>query len=320
MRRPTLRQLQVFAAVAAGQSFSKAARELHLSQPAVSMQVRELEDSAGIALFERAGRRTTLTEAGREMLASAKGIEDLLRRAEETLSALRGLRVGTLRLGAVSTAKYFAPSLLAGFTREHPGVTVRFRVGNREEIIALLAGNEIDLAVMGRPPRELDTVAEPFAPHPLVIVAAPDHPLASKRRIPLKRLEAEPFLIREEGSGTRASLERVFRDHWARYRASMEASSNETIKQAVIAGLGVSFLSLHTLGLELKAGKLVILDVRNLPVMREWFAIHLRDKRLPPVAAAFRAFLIAHGASIIERATGVGGTAQSRRGARRQKR
>ena len=178
-------------------------------------------------------------------------------------------------------------------------------MGNREEIIKQLAGNDIDLVIMGRPPRELDTIAEPFAKHPLVIIAAPDHPLAKKRRIQLKTLATENFLIREDGSGTRASLEHVFRDHGSTYRASMEMSSNETIKQAVMAGMGVSFISMHTLGLELKARKLVTLDVVGLPLVRDWFVIHLRDKRLSPIAAAFREFLLESGAAIIQQAVGI---------------
>jgi len=305
MQNVTLRQLRVFAAVARELSFSRAANELHLTQPAVSMQVRQLEEAAGMALFERIGRRIALTEAGQELLAGASSVDEQLRRTGESIDGLRGMKSGTLKLGAVSTAKYFAPSLIGDFTRDHAGVTVRFNIANRENVIALLGGNEIDLAIMGRPPRELATIAEPFAKHPLVIIAAPDHPLAGKRRIPLRRLESENFLIREEGSGTRASLERVFKDRGARYRASMEVSSNETIKQAVIAGLGLSFLSIHTVGLELQAGKLVTLDVAGLPVMRDWFVIHLRNKRLSPIASAFREFLIANGAAIIERATGV---------------
>lgn len=305
MRNATLRQLQVFAAVARDLSFSKAARSLHLTQPAVSMQVRQLEAAAGMPLFERIGRRTALTEAGRELLARANGVNELLRQAHESLEALRGMRAGTLRLGAVSTAKYFAPSLLAQFTPAYPAVTVRFTVANREEIVKQLAQNEIDLAIMGRPPRELKTIAEPFAKHVLVIIAAPDHPLATKRRIPLKRLESERFLIREQGSGTRASMERLFRDHGVRYHASMEVSSNETIKQAVMAGMGLGFLSIHTVGLELQTGRLVALDVVGLPVARDWYVIHLHDKRLTPVAAAFREFLLKSGAAIVERATGV---------------
>ncbi|HSD75424.1 MAG TPA: LysR family transcriptional regulator [Steroidobacteraceae bacterium] len=305
MRNVTLRQLRVFAVVARNLSFTRAARDLHLSQPAVSQQIKLLEEDIGLPLFEQIGRRVQLTAAGAELLRYANEMLELVREAGEALAAMRGLKRGVLKLGAVSTAKYFAPSLLAAFTPDYPEVRIKFSVGNREEIIKQLAANDIDLVIMGRPPRELDTIAEPFAKHPLVIIASPDHPLAKKRRIPLKELASENFLIREDGSGTRASLEYVFKDHGATYRASMEMSSNETIKQAVMAGLGVSFISMHTLGLELKARKLVMLDVVGLPLVRDWYVIHLREKRLAPIAAAFRGFLLEKGAAIIQHAVGL---------------
>jgi LysR family transcriptional regulator, low CO2-responsive transcriptional regulator len=167
-----------------------------------------------------------------------------------------------------------------------------------------MAANEIDLVIMGRPPRELDTIAEPFAKHPLIIIASPHHPFASKRRIALKQLGSQQFIIREEGSGTRASMEHVFRERQVPFRVSMEVSSNETIKQAVMAGMGISFISGHTVGLELAAGKLVSLDVAGLPIVRDWYVIHLREKQLSPIAAAFRTFLLANGAKILERTVG----------------
>ena len=305
MRNLTLRQLRVFAEVAQNLSFTRAARELHLTQPAVSQQMKLLEADVGLPLFDQIGRKVQLTSAGTELLRYANQMLDLVRETGEALAALKGLKRGVLKLGAVSTAKYFAPSLLAAFTPDYPEVRIKFSVGTREEVIKQMAANDIDLVIMGRPPRELDTIAEPFAQHPLVIIAAPDHPLARKRRIQLKELAAENFLIREDGSGTRASLEHVFREHGVTYRASMEMSSNETIKQAVMAGLGVSFISMHTLGLELKARKLVTLDVAGLPLVRDWYVIHLRDKRLSPIAAAFRTFLLEKGAAIIQQAVGI---------------
>ncbi len=316
MRHVTLRMLRVFAAVARHLSVTAAARELHLTQPAVTMQVKELERNCGAPLFERLGRRIYLTEAGRELAACAANVTENLRETEERLDALRGLKKGLLKLGAVSTAKYFAPALLAGFTASHPDVTIRFSVGNREETIRNLAGNEIDLAIMGRPPREIETLSEPFAKHPLIIIAAPSHPLAGKRRVPMKKLAGERFLIREEGSGTRASMERVFAQAQLAYQTSMEMSSNETIKQAVIAGMGISFISKHTVGLELQTRRLVALDVAGLPVMRDWFVIHLRTKRLSPIAAAFKQFLATGGAAIIERAAGFAPVTGGRRAAK----
>lgn len=299
MQNVTLRQLEVFLAVARRRSLTVAARELHVSQPAVSMQIRDLEDDCGVALLERIGRGVRVTEAGEELARCAERVDDALQQTRERLSALRGLRTGLLKLGAVSTAKYFAPSLLAAFQKAHPDVTIRFAVGNREEMIRNLSDHESDLVIMGRPPREPDTVSQVFARHPLVIVAAPTHPLAGRRRIPIQQLEGENFLIREEGSGTRAAMEEAFRQRGAFYQASMEVSSNETIKQAVIAGMGLSFISAHTIGLELRAGRLVVLDVVGLPILREWHVIHLKRRRLSPIAAAFRGLLLESGARII---------------------
>jgi DNA-binding transcriptional LysR family regulator len=316
MRHATLRQLRVFSTVARTLSFSAAARELHLTQPAVSMQVRQLEEHAGLPLFEQIGKKVHLTEAGRELARYAAGVTDLLLEAEETLGALRGARGGVLKIGVVSTAKYFAPTLLAEFTREHPDVRIKLAVANREDVVKSLAANEVDLAIMGRPPRELATADEPFASHPHAIIAAPGHPLAGRRRIPLARLAGEHFLIREQGSGTRGAMERVFRERGAAFVAGMEMSSNETIKQAVMAGMGLSFLSLHTVGLELAAGRLVILDVVGLPVVRQWHVTHLRDKRLSPAARLFRDFLMARGAALIERAVGASAALAPRRAAR----
>lgn len=304
MRNVTLRQLRVFAAVARHRSFTRAARELHLTQPAVSQQVKLLEEEVGMPLFEQLGRKIRLAPAGSELLRYATQMTELVREAGETLAAMRGLKRGVLKLGAVSTAKYFAPALLSAFTPAYPEVTIKFTVANREEIVRLLAANEIDLVIMGRPPRELDTTAEPFARHPFVIIASPEHPLARRRHIPLESLARESFIIREEGSGTRASMEHVFRDRRVPFRASMEVSSNETIKQAVMAGMGLSFISSHTIGLEAQAGRLAILDVAGLPIVRDWYVIHLREKVLSPIAAAFRAFLLENGAKIIQRVVG----------------
>jgi len=304
MRNVTLRQMRVFAAVARNLSFTRAARELHLTQPAVSQQVRLLEDEVGLPLFEQIGRKVHLAPAGVELLRYTEQAMELLRQAGESLAAMRGLKRGVLKLGAVSTAKYFAPSLLSAFTPAYPEVSIKFEVGNRQEIIQQLAANEIDLVITGRPPRELDTMAEPLATHPLVLIASPRHPLAARRRIKLSQLATESFLIRETGSGTRASMERVFKERGVDIRVSMEVSSNETIKQAVMADMGISFISSHTVGLELAAGKLVILDVVGLPIIRDWYVIHLRDKQLAPIPAAFRAFLLENGARILQKAVG----------------
>jgi DNA-binding transcriptional LysR family regulator len=291
--------MRVFAAVARHLSFTRAAQELHLTQPAVSQQVSLLEEEVGMPLFEQLGRKIRLAPAGMELLRYATQVTELLREAGETLAAMRGLKRGVLKLGAVSTAKYFAPTLLSAFTPAYPEVTIKFTVANREEIVKLLGANELDLVIMGRPPRELDTTAEPFARHPFVIIASPEHPLTRRRHIPLKSLTRESFIIREQGSGTRASMEHVFRERAVPFRATMEVSSNETIKQAVMAGMGLSFISSHTIGLEAEAGKLAILDVAGLPVVRDWYVIHLREKILAPIASAFRGYLLQNGARVI---------------------
>ncbi|MBK5104066.1 MAG: LysR family transcriptional regulator [Burkholderiales bacterium] len=292
LRHATLRQLQVFESVARNLSFSRAAAELHLTQPAVSMQVKLMEEHAGLPLFERLGKKIFLTEAGAELHQHSRVIAQQLRDADEALAARKGLSQGRLLITMVSTAKYFVPPLLARFLGQHPGVTVKLSANNREVVLKQLADNEVDLAIMGRTPEGMDAVAEPFARHPHVIIAAPGNPLAKKRSIPLARLAQETFLIREPGSGTRGLLERLFAEHRLPLNVSMEMASNETIKQAVQAGMGVSLLSLHTIELELKTRRLVVLDVQGLPIVRDWHVVHLAAKRLSPVAQAFRDFLL----------------------------
>jgi len=304
MRSATLRQLRTFTEVARRLSFTAAAKALHLTQPAVSMQVRQLEQAAGLPLLEQFGRRVHLTDAGRELLRYAAGISDLLREAEDAMKALQGVGGGELSIAVTSTAKYFAPRLLAEFRRSHPEARLRLAVSNREAVVRELTENTVDLAVMGRPPRGLDTEAAPFAKHPIGIIAAPDHPLAGRKRLPLERLAGETFIIRERGSGTRAAMEHVFAERGFKAGETLEMSSNETIKQAVMAGMGIAFLSMHTIGLELRAGRLALLAVSGLPVMREWYVIHRRGKRLSPAAQAFKSFLLEQGAALIERAVG----------------
>ena len=305
IRHATFRQLRAFEAVARHLSFSRAAEELHLSQPAVSMQVKGLEAQAGLPLVEQVGKRIHLTQAGEEVARFAREVHSGLKDCEDTLAAIRGVAGGHLHLAVVSTAKYFAPALLSEFSRRHPGITVKLSVVNREEVIAALHANQVDLAIMGRPPRGLDVDAIAFAKHPHGIIAAPEHPLAAKRSLDLSRLAGENFLIRELGSGTRMSMERVFAERGVKPASSMELASNETIKQAVMAGMGLAFLSLHTVGLELATGKLVRLDVRGTPVTRDWHVVSRKGKRLSPLAESFREFLAADGAKLIEETTGI---------------
>ncbi len=316
IRRATLRQLRVFEAVADQHSFSRAAEALHLTQPAVSMQVKALEEQVGLPLFEQIGKRIHLTEAGETLQRLSRTIGDELRAAEEALDAMRGLQQGRLAIAVVSTAKYVAPPLLARFLTAYPGVALRLAVDNRAEVLRQLAANEVDLAIIGRPPEDLAITAEAFADHPHVVIAPPQHPLAGYRRIPLGRLAGETFIVREPGSGTRGLLERLFASHGLALNVSMEMASNESIKQAVLAGMGVSLLSLHTVGLELETGRLVTLDVEGLPVIRQWHIAHLAQKRLSPVALACKRFLLEEGAAFLDARQS---TAPSRRRAARRK-
>lgn len=288
----TLRQLQVFLEAARQLNFARAAEALHLTQPAVSMQIRQLEGAVGVDLFERVGRRLALTEAGQVLRHHAARVLGEIADAEQSLQNLTGLRSGLVTVGLVSTAKYFAPRLLAVFAEQHPGIDVRFSVGNRDTLVRLLEDNEIDLAVMGRPPEKLDALAEPMAENPHVLVAARDHPLAGARSIDMHELRHETFLSREPGSGTQGVMENVFRQHLFTPARTILMGSNETVKQAVMAGMGVSLLSLHTLALERRAGEVAILDVVGTPVLRTWHVVHMRAKQLAPAARAFRQFLL----------------------------
>jgi LysR family transcriptional regulator, low CO2-responsive transcriptional regulator len=292
MKGVSMRQLRVFAAVAKHLSFARAAEELHLTQPAVSMQVKELEAAVSLPLFERAGRAVRLTTPGEYFLVYARRVLSTLKEADTVMSGLRGLQTGRMTIGMVSTAEYFLPRLVARFRAEHPAVQMRLAVGNREQLVRQLRENEVDLAVMGRPPRDLDTRGEPFAAHPLSIIASPEHKLAGRRAIAPKALEHEEFIVREPGSGTRAAMEHFFRDQRVSPPFAMEMTSNETIKQAVIANMGLAFVSLHTVGLELEAGQLVALRVAGLPIVRRWHVVNIQGKPLTPAAEAFRYFML----------------------------
>jgi DNA-binding transcriptional LysR family regulator len=287
----TLRQLTVFEAVARHLNYTRAADEMYLSQPAVSMQIRQLEDAVGLPLFERLGRKIHLTEAGRELYYYAQAIDRQLKEAEEVLAALKGLNKGRLAVSVASTANYFATRLLAAFKREFEGVAVSLDVTNRRTLLRQLEHNEVDLVIMGRPPEDADLVAEPFMDNPLVVIAPADHPLAGQRDIPMARLADEPFVVRERGSGTRIAMEKSFAEQGRSLKTGMEMTSNEAIKQAVEAGLGLGIVSLHTLELELATGRLAVLDVEGFPIMRQWHVVHRREKRLSPIAVAFRDFV-----------------------------
>jgi DNA-binding transcriptional LysR family regulator len=292
MRRLTLRQLKIFEAVARHLSFSKAAAELHLTQPAVSMQVRGLEESVGLPLTEQVGKKIFLTEAGREVFHASQNIAAQLNDLGAALTQLKGVESGQFNIAVTSTVNAVATNLLAQFRADHPKVSIHLDVSNRESVLSQLAANRIDLAIMGQVPEGLDLEAIRFMDNPLVVIAPPAHPLARKKRIPVQELAAESFLVREAGSGTRGAMERFFAAKGLGIRTSMEMSSNEAIKQAVQAGLGLGILSLQTLEMELALKRLAVLKVEGFPIMRHWYIVHRTDKRLSPVAQAFKTFLL----------------------------
>jgi DNA-binding transcriptional LysR family regulator len=295
----TLRQLNIFEAVARHLSFTRASKELHLTQPAVSMQVKQLEDEVGLPLFEQVGKKVFLTDAGKEMQRYAASIQATLAEARQVFDEMRGLERGRLHISVASTANYFVPQLLASFCQRHPKVQVSLDVTNRHRLLDALAANETDLVIMGKPPGNMELVAESFMDNPLVAIAPPNHPLANNRNIPLKRLQEETFLVREKGSGTRSATERFFLEHGVALSSTMEMSSSEAIKQGVEAGLGFGLLSLHTLEMELALKRLVILDVRELPILRKWYIMYRSGKRLSAVAQSFKDFVLRDAAAIL---------------------
>jgi LysR family transcriptional regulator, low CO2-responsive transcriptional regulator len=300
MKNVTLRQLRVFASVARHLSFARAAEELHLTPPAISMQVKELEEQVGLPLFDRSGRSVSLTTVGEYVLAHAKRVLAVMKDAEDMVARFRNLQGGELNIGMVSTANFFLPQLLALFRAEHPNIEVRLHIGNnREQLVKLMQNHDVELTVMGRPPKEMATRAEPFAMHPHVLVTARDHPFVHMERVPANALAREGFIVREQGSGTRAALEEFMSEHHLGLHVVMEMASNEAIKQAVMAGMGISLLSLHTIGLELRHGLIATPEVEGLPVMRRWHVVHNLAKTLSPAAEAFRYFILERGEAFL---------------------
>lgn len=303
-KHASFRQLATFHAVARLGSVSLAADEMHLTQPAVSIQIGTLEESAGTPLLQRTGRGIRLTEAGELLAGYAGRILDLWREAGEEMATLQGVFSGTLRVGAITTAEYLLPPILVNFAREHPKVKVKLQVGNRDEIVRMLAGQEIDIAIMGRPPAELKTDSSAFAKHPMAFLAAPGHPLMSASRPSLALLSETRMLVRERGSGTRTTVERFFKDNGLPLRIGSELSSNEAIKQMCAAGFGIAFLSMHTCVLEMNAGLLGLLPVPGNPIVRDWYVMHLASRQLPQVALAFEDYLRIHGQAQIQQQLG----------------
>jgi LysR family transcriptional regulator, low CO2-responsive transcriptional regulator len=301
MRHTTFRQMEIFSAIARVKSFTRAAEELHLTQPTVSMQMKKLEDAVGLPLVEQIGKRIFLTDAGHALHSTCGEIFDSLDRFEMLAAEMKGMKKGHLRVAVVTTAQYFAPRLLGPFCQKYPGVEVALKVTNRERVLERIADNLDDLYIMGQPPKGVELNSEPFLSNPLVPLAAHDHPLAGKRRISLKRFIEEPFILREPGSGTRIALERLLSMRKLKPRIRMELGSNEAIKQAVAGGLGVSVLSKHTLALEGQTSELVILDVEGFPISRQWHVAYAKDKRLSVIALTFLEYLRGAGADLERR-------------------
>lgn len=299
MRPYTLKQIQTFIEVARQRSVSKAAERLFVTQPAVSMQIRQLEDSFGLALIEPMGRNIQLTHAGETFLTHAIAAMGQLKDLEAQMAEHIGLKRGQIDLAVVSTAKYFIPMLLVRFGQQFPGIDIELKIDNRENILGLLARNEVDLVVMGRAPANLDCEATPFATNPQAFVAAPGHALVRRKHLPFTAVADYSFVVREEGSGTRAAMERLFTEHQTPLKVVMSMPSNESIKQAVMAGMGLSFLSLRTVRHELASGHLALVDIEGMPVMGNWYITHLSQKKLSPAATSFKAFLIEQGDPLI---------------------
>jgi DNA-binding transcriptional LysR family regulator len=300
----SLRQLRVFEAVARLSSYTRAAEELHLTQPAVSMQVRQLEDEVGLPLFEKLGKQISLTEAGRELFHYSRSINRSLQEMEEVIESLKGVSRGRLSVAVASTVNYFAPRLLAAFHQRYPGIGLRLDVTNRERLVQQLQANPVDMVLMGQPPEGVDVESEAFMENPLVVVAPPEHPLAGKESVSIRRLAEEVFVMRESGSGTRQAMERFFAEHGVAIRHGMQMTRNEAIKQAVRAKLGLSVVSVHTVELELETKRLVILDAEGFPIQRQWHLVYRRGRRLSPAAQAFRQF-------VLDEARGLAGTLPS---------
>ena len=300
MRPYTFKQIQTFMEVARQGSVSKAAERLFVTQPAVSMQIRQLEDAFGLALVEPMGRNIKLTDAGQVFLTHATTAMGQFKDLEALMAEHIGLKTGRIDLAVVTTSKYFIPMLLVRFGKLHAGIDVQLKIDNRENVLGLLSRFEADLVVMGRAPGHLDCVATPFATNPLAIVAAPDHPLARRKNLSFDALGAYSFVVREEGSGTRAAMQRLFEEHQTDLKVVMEMPSNETIKQAVMAGMGLSFLSMRTVRHELASGHLALLDVQGLPQINHWYVTHLSSKKLSPAAKAFKEFLIEQGGALMD--------------------
>lgn len=293
IRHTTLRQLQIFEATLRLGSFTRAAEELFLTQPTISMQIKKLSEAVGMPLFEHVGRSVKPTEAGLELYEACRKIFDVLSNLEMKVSDLQGMRRGRLRLAVITTVKYFIPEVLGEFFALHPGIDITLKVSNRDRIMERIANDEDDLYIVGKVPTDAGVQSYPFAPNPLVVMAPRTHPLVGKKNIPLEDIVKEPFILREPGSGTRDAALRAFHEKGLSPRIKMELGSNEAIKHAVVAGMGLAVLSLHTMTLEGPHGPIALLDVEGFPIVRRWYVVHPKGKELSLVTQAFLEFALA---------------------------
>ncbi|MDD1414258.1 LysR substrate-binding domain-containing protein [Dolichospermum sp. ST_con] len=298
MNQATLHQLKVFEAAARHGSFTRAAEELFLTQPTISMQIKQLTKSVGLPLFEQVGKRLYLTEAGRELFATCRQIFETIDKFQMTIADLKGLKQGQLKLAVITTAKYIVPRLLGPFCQLYPGIDISLQVTNHELILDRMMGNLDDLYIMSQIPDHFDVNAQPFLENPLVVIAPANHPLAQEKNIPIERLGEEPFIMREPGSGTRSAVQSLLEEHDIKVKVKLELGSNEAIKQAIAGGLGISVLSRHTLLTDI--GEFSILDVQHFPIKRTWYMVHPAGKQLSIIAHTYYEYLLEAAKNITE--------------------
>ena len=304
MKQSTLHQLKVFEAFARHNSFTRAAEELFLTQPTVSMQVKQLTKAVGMPLFDQVGKRLYLTQAGEELVKTCREVFEKLDQFEMTIADLKGLKQGRLRLAVITTAKYFVPRLLGPFCKRYPGIDVSLQVTNHEHIFNRLGENLDDLYVMSQLPESIEVTYKRILDNPLVVMAPANHPLAQEKNIPIERIAAEPFIMREPGSGTRKAVQALFDEHKLSLKVQLDLGSNEAIKQAIAGGLGISILSLHTIALEGPSSQLTVLDAQHFPIERYWYAIYPNGKQLSIVARTFLDYLLTEGKQVAEQTSG----------------
>lgn len=304
MRRLTLKQLQTVRAVSQSGTIATAADELKVTPAALTARIKLLESDVGLAFFDRGGGRLRLTDAGQEVVNTTVRMEMLLVELGNTLAAIKGKHAGRIAIGILSTAKYFAPKLIAAFSKQNPRIELTLAVGNRHETITMLRDYTVDIALMGQPPQDFPVISQAIGQHPQVVIAPPDHPLGGKRNIDKSELTTESFIVRESGSGTRGVFDFFFGDVPTRQpHIKFEMGSNETIKQAVMAGLGLSLISAHTIDKELVSGRLIALDVKGLPIVRQWFLVRRANWTPTPVGEAIWDFATAHAAEHMPQVT-----------------